>query len=256
MNSLLRRLSKTPARLKEYNEIIRTQEKVGIIEAVDSYVPEFGGIHYIPHREVIKEGRNTTKMRIVYDASAKRVGHPSLNDSLETSPCLLPKMFDVIIGFRSYKYAITSDIKAAFLNIRIAKEDRNYFRFLWVDDVTKSHPEIVIKRFTSVLFGVNSSPFLLNATIATHMKQYLDINETFVIKFSRDLYMDDSITGTQDISEAFDFYIFIKTLMLEGGFDLRKWHSNSSKLREAVREYEELYFGKDPVSSPSLPRGE
>ena len=126
LNSLYRRLSKTPEILDQYDQIIQTQENEGIIESVDPLdVPEIGQTHYIPHREVIKEGRDTTKMRIVYDASAKRVGLPSLNDLLETGPCLLPKIFDVVIRFRTYKYAITSDIKAAFLNIRIAKEDRN-----------------------------------------------------------------------------------------------------------------------------------
>ena len=61
-----------PERLKEYNEIIRGQEKEGIIEKVESRdIPEIGHVHYIPHREVIKEDRVTTKMRIVYDSKKK-----------------------------------------------------------------------------------------------------------------------------------------------------------------------------------------
>ena len=97
----------------------------------------------------------TAKMRIVYDTSAKRYGLPSLNDSLETGPCLIPKIFDIIIRFRSYKYVITSDIKSAFLNIRISEEDRDYLRFLWVDDISKLNPEIIVKRFAALPFGLN-----------------------------------------------------------------------------------------------------
>ena len=192
---------------------------------------------YIPHREIVKDQRYTTKMRIVYNASARRIGNISLNDALESGPCLLPKIFDIIVRFRSYKYAIISDIKAAFLQIRVAEEDRNYLRFLWVDDIAKEEPQIVVKRFTSVLFGLTSSPFLLNATIATHMKQYFHINEPVIKQFLRDLYMDDVISGTQSVDEGFKFYLFSKSRMLEGGFELRKWQSNSLELLGKIREH-------------------
>ena len=131
LNSLIKRLRKTPQRLKEYDEIIRKQEEEGIVETVDCLdVPNKpGSVHYIPHREVIREDKDTTKLRIVYDASARNDG-PSLNDCLETGPCLLPKIFDILTRFRTYKYALTSDIKSAFLNIRVDPEDRDFLRFL------------------------------------------------------------------------------------------------------------------------------
>ena len=172
LKSLYRRFSSNPERLKEYNDIIWNQEAERIVETVDrNDVPQVGGVHYIPHREVICDDKDTTKMRIEYDASAKRFG-PSLNDCLETGPCLLPRIFNILVRFRSYKIAITSDIKSAFLDIRVDERDRDYLRFLWVDDIRKEEPEIVAKRFTSVIVGVNSSPFLLGATIETHMKKY------------------------------------------------------------------------------------
>ena len=125
-------------------------------------------------------------MRIVYDASAKRFG-PSLNDCLETGLRLLPRIFNILVRFCSYKIAITSDIKSAFLNIRVDERDRDYLRFRWVDNIKKEEPEIVAKRFTSVIVGVNSSPFLLGVTIETHMKKYLDVFQEFVETFLRDL---------------------------------------------------------------------
>ena len=53
--------------------------------------------------------------------------------------------------------------------ISMSEDDR---RFLWVDDVTKDKPEIVTLRFTHVMFGVLSSPLLLNATIRHHLTEY------------------------------------------------------------------------------------
>ena len=63
----------------------------------------------------------------------------------------------------------------------------------------------------------------------------------------RDLYVDDNISGSQDIDEGLDFYLFIKTLMLQGSFELRKWHSSSDKLSDYIQEYEKLYFGNTEI---------
>lgn len=169
LNGLVKRLRKSPDIFKQYDDLIKTQEKEGIIEPVtDQVVISPGKIHYIPHREVVRDDKETTKVRIVYDASAKISGYPSLNECLETGSNLLPKIFDVLIRFRCYKIGIVSDIKSAFHNIRIAQKDRDYLRFLWLDDIHKDNPELVIKRFTSVIFGGNSSPNLLCSAVKKH----------------------------------------------------------------------------------------
>ena len=67
--------------------------------------------------------------------------------------------------------ALTGDIEKAFLMVGMAEEDRDVLRFLWVDDINKPSPEIVVLRFTRVVFGVSSSPFLLNATIKHHIER-------------------------------------------------------------------------------------
>ena len=76
--------------------------------------------------------------------------------------------------FRSYPVAITADIEKAFLMVSIAEEDRDALRFLWTENLTDPDPEVKSFRFTRVVFGVSSSPFLLNATIDYHLKQHYD----------------------------------------------------------------------------------
>ena len=111
LNMLINGLSKNPAKFKVYDGIIRQWEKDGVIESVDrDDYSNFVVSHYIPHRAVEKEDRKTTKTRIVLDASAHRNNNPS-------GPCLLPKLFDILVRFRCWKYALVSDIKSAFLNI-------------------------------------------------------------------------------------------------------------------------------------------
>ena len=56
--------------------------------------------------------KSTSRVRIAYDASAKRDG-PSLNDCLETGPNTLPQTIDILLRFRLNKIALISDIKQA-----------------------------------------------------------------------------------------------------------------------------------------------
>lgn len=67
---------------------------------------------------------------------------------------------------------MAADIEKAFLMVSMAEKDRDVLRFMWVDDITKEELEIIALSFTRVVFGVSSSPFLLNATIQHNLKQY------------------------------------------------------------------------------------
>ena len=78
---------------------------------------------------------------------------------LETRPCLLPKIFEILLRARCHKFLLVSDIQSAFLNIRVKETDRNFLRFLWIGDLEKDNPNVVIKCSTSVVFGLNCSPF-------------------------------------------------------------------------------------------------
>ena len=105
----------------------------GIIEPVpaDSDTPVTGRVHYIPHREVIQEDKNTTtKRRVVYDASARvKENLPSQNNCLYAGPPLSPLIYDILLRFRSYKVALTVDIEKAFLNVSMNEADRDFLRF-------------------------------------------------------------------------------------------------------------------------------
>ena len=126
--------------MKEYDNIFKEQKSQGVIEDV-SNDGKMGETHYLPHHPVIRDDKNTSKVGIVFDASAKGMG-PSLNDCLYKGQQLTPLIFDILLRFRSYAIALTVDIEKAFLQISVAEEDRNYLRFLWFDDVFKNEPTI------------------------------------------------------------------------------------------------------------------
>ena len=61
-------------------------------------MPAFERKFYIPHKAVVKESAETTRMRIVYDASARAYDlAPSLNDCLEVGPPLRSQFWKVLL---------------------------------------------------------------------------------------------------------------------------------------------------------------
>ena len=205
-------------------------------------------MHYLSHHPVIRTDKSTSRVRIVYDASAKRDG-PSLNDCLETGPNTLPQIIDILLRFRLNKIALISDIKQAFLNVSIPESDRDFLRFLWVNDINSNETEIIIRRFTRVAFGTTASQFLLASAISKHLSQYEKTDPLFVEKLLKNLYVDNSINGGNSIEEAYHFYKKSKDCLLKGGFELRKFHSNNPSLQQKINQIENVV---EPIQSEGL----
>ena len=107
LKSLQRRLLKDPELIQEYHRIIEDQISQGTVEKVPAEqgeVNESETVHYLPHHGVIRRDRETTKLRVVYDGSAKPPGrNHSLNDCLQTGPNYTPQLFDTLVKFRWHK---------------------------------------------------------------------------------------------------------------------------------------------------------
>ncbi|XP_057292350.1 uncharacterized protein LOC130615087 [Hydractinia symbiolongicarpus] len=232
LTSVFRRLKAEPELLQQYDDIIKQQKRDGIIEQLTEPPPPPGKVHYLPHHYILKEDKSTNKVRIVYDASSNS---PSLNDCLEKGPSLLPLLMDILIRFGTYKVAVASDIKQAFLNVAINTPDRDFLRFLWFDDITKENPQLMIYRYTRVIFGMNASQFLLAASIIKHLEKYQSADPDFVLAFLENLYVDDSIGGGDTSDQVFTFYQKAKARLKEAGLILR---SNSPTLQAQISKFE------------------
>ncbi|XP_066596281.1 uncharacterized protein [Prorops nasuta] len=149
--------------------------------------------YYMPHHGVLKLSSATTKLRIVFDASAKTRSGVSLNETLMTGPTIQDKIFDLLIRFRFHKYVLTADIEKI------------------------------------VTFGVSAAPFL---AIRTIQKLADDEALRFPIAariLKRDLYVDDLITGAETIKEIQGIQDEIVDLLNCGGFKIRQWASNDKQ---------------------------
>ena len=131
LESLVKRLKKA-GQLDDYDAIIKEQLQEGIIE--EAPLAATGQEFYIPHKAVVRESAETTKLRIVHDASAKaHDSAPSLNDCLEVGPPLQNQIWKVLFRGRFHAFALTSDIREAFLQERTSALDRDTLRSHWMD---------------------------------------------------------------------------------------------------------------------------
>ena len=66
--------------------------------------------HYLPHRPVVNES-GTTRVRPVFDASARERGQPSLNQWLEKGVNLIEIIPATLLRVRINKFGIIADIR-------------------------------------------------------------------------------------------------------------------------------------------------
>ena len=101
LRSLICRLKSDRVLLEGYNYIIQQQLQKGIIEVIDKSVKIDTRKHYLPHHPILTPSKATTKVRIVYDASAKlKIGDSSLNECLYRGPVILPDLCGLLLRFR------------------------------------------------------------------------------------------------------------------------------------------------------------
>ena len=132
LNNLLRNFSRNN-QLETYDDIIREQQKAGIVETVDRNVNYQNKEFYMPHKAVTRESAQTTKFRIVYDTSTKRNSNSALlNDCLETGSSLQNLLWDILVRTRLRPVLLCGDIEKAFLQIRIRENDGDALRFHWI----------------------------------------------------------------------------------------------------------------------------
>ena len=220
---------------RNYDNVFKEQLEAGIIEK-----DEIGTITYLPHREVVRKDKSSTKVRVVFDASIKRNENASLNEVLYKAPCLNPELYKLLLKFRVHPIGIVADIEKAYLQISVVEEHRDFLRFLYYDDIYKTIPHIVPYRFCRVIFGATCSQFLLNGTIRKHAEKFDEMDPEFVRKVKGDFYVDDLTTGVSS-TEGVHLYKKVRIRFMEANFNVRKWRTNDLALRNLINDSE-----KDP----------
>lgn len=219
--------------LKEYENCFKDWQEENIIEEIENEKLNDANCHYLPHRPVIKEN-STTKIRPVFDGSAKMKNCPSLNDCLVKGPNLVELIPSILNRFRIGRYGVIADIRKAFLQIRLNENDKEYLRFLWWEEGDPNCLKIF--RHCRVVFGIKSSPFLLGATINYHLDRMPEEFQKTSQHLKKAMYVDNCVASVETKEELEKFISESRQIMTKGQFDLRGWQHNLDKTYEIQDE--------------------
>lgn len=183
--------------------------------------------YYLPHHAVRKDESTTTKLRVVFDGTAKRHDRESLNDVLLVGPQIQQNLTTILLRWRKHKVVFTSDIEKMYRQILVDIRDQQYQRILW-----RNTPDEEIKEYqlTTVTYGTTSAPFLAIRTLQQLAK---DTSEEFPMVqriIMKDTYVDDIVSGGDSLEEAIQISTQLIEALKTGGFTLRKWNSNKREL--------------------------
>ncbi|XP_066980874.1 uncharacterized protein [Macrobrachium rosenbergii] len=184
-----------------------------------------GLTHYLPYHPAYKNSP-TTPVRVVFNASSKENSRTkSLNDCLLTGPSLTSKL----VEFRTNPVAVVEDISKAFIRIGISPNCRGYCRFLWYEDQTLQ--KVITYRSKVVLFGVTSSPFLLQKILTHHLENHSNpLAKTLIPHF----YLDNFAHTYVQVDQLKSEYPQITAIMSDASMPLQCWVSNDSEFNEDI----------------------
>ncbi|XP_037932581.1 uncharacterized protein LOC119667363 [Teleopsis dalmanni] len=223
--SLEERFKKNPALKQEYVNFMQEYIKLGHMKEVNEKPKT--KVYYLPHHAVIKEDSTTTKLRVVFDASAKTTSGQSLNSIMMTGPTLQKDLFILLLQLRMFKIVFTADIEKMYRQILIHHDDRDLQRILWRNDQKKPIKEY---KLNTITYGTASAPYLAIKTLFKLAEDerinYPLASETLNEKF----YVDDCLGGANTIKECKQVQEELIQLLRKGGFNLRKWASNEPEM--------------------------
>ena len=122
--------------------------------------------------------------------------------------------------------------------VGINEADRDMLRFLWFKEPGELNSEIIHLRFTRLVFGFRPSPAILASTIRQHLDAQLseEFREQLIELLKNSLCVDDLVTGEATETAAIKLSSKSKKVMQRGGFNLRKWKTNSRIVQEAISQ--------------------
>ncbi|XP_075156182.1 uncharacterized protein LOC142229500 [Haematobia irritans] len=128
--NLERKLNKLPAVKKKYSEFM--SEYIDLKHmSLATDIPSQTKTYFLPHHCVHKEESTTTKLRVVFDGSAKTNTGLSLNETLHSGPTIQAKLFNTILRFRFFKIALSGDICKMYRCVLINPPDDYLQCILW-----------------------------------------------------------------------------------------------------------------------------
>jgi hypothetical protein len=235
---LERRLTKNQELRREYTKFMDEYLSLGHMQLVPGGDNSYDNtskklICFLPHHAVFKESSTTTKTRVVFDASAKGTTGVSLNDILMFGPTIQQDLLSIILRFRMHRYVMTANISKMYRQIRVHPEDYDLQRILW----RRSSVEPLRQyQLVTVTYGTASASFVTTSCLNQLASEEVSSYPLAAEVISRDMYVDDLVTGSNNLSEARKLQEEIIHILKEGSFMLHKLCATHPDLLKDIPE--------------------
>nr|XP_013189920.1 unnamed protein product [Amyelois transitella] len=240
LNSLAKRFSKDPELKKNYTKFIQEYSDLGhgrFIDLASSKMP-IDQYYFMPHHPVIREHSQTTRLRVVFDASAKTSLNLSLNDVLYNGPTVQRKLFEILVLFRSYEFVALCDIRQMYRQIRIDPSQNHLQNILWRSNV---NDPLLCLQLQTVTYGVRSSSFLATRCLVELAIRYGDKYPLAASVLLNNIYVDDCLFGSCSTEQLKQVCNELITLLRLGSFELHKWSSSSNRILSDVPKDKQVF---------------
>lgn len=245
--TLERKLARQPDIREEYTKFLDEYKSLGhMSEITDKEQLHTQVGYYLPHHAVFKLSSTTTKLRVVFDGSAKTSSGLSLNDVQWVGPVVQDDLISILLRFRKHRYVLSADIAKMYRQIWVQEEDRKFQRILWRNDKNET---IKTYNLNTVTYGTASAPFLATKVLQhigqIHQSSHPLASHTIL----HDFYVDDLLTGTDSITEIIQLKTELSNILHSSGFELRKWASNEASIFSSqVDNQDQLQIASDSGS--------
>lgn len=231
--SLERKLVKNVELLEQYKKFIDQYVEMGHAKEVDinSYDVFNGVAYFLAHHAVFNVSSKTTKLRVVFDGGMKSKNGTSVNDVMLNGPVVQGELFDILILFRTYLFTLICDIEKMFRCILINSDQKCLQNILWRDDPSKP---IRCLQLQTVTYGLKASTFLATRCLVELVNLYGDRYPLASQAILSSTYVDDVITGTDDVEQLQILKSELIELLKLGNFKLHKWCSNCPAVLDDV----------------------
>jgi len=219
--SLEKRLQSDKSFAQKYVEFMQQYEDLGhMVKVDDSNTNKYA--YYMPHHGVLKEESLTTKLRVVFDASAPSSTNISLNDLQMIGPTIQSDLLSIVLRFRTYPY-VSADITMMYRQILMTTEHCPLQRIVWRYKPTDPIQTFELK---TVTYGIASSSFLAIRCLFELAKEIETSHPKIAQIIRESMYVDDVLCGAHSAQEASRIAGDLMCILRSGGFELRKWISN------------------------------
>ncbi|XP_043263587.1 uncharacterized protein LOC122403866 [Colletes gigas] len=218
-----RKFARNPTLRSQYNQFMLEYEQLGHMSRFIDSTNTLDSGYFLPHHAVFKETSTTTKLRVVFDGSAKTSSGISLNETQLVGPTVQSDLFSILLRFRKHNIILSADIEKMYRQVLVKREDRRFQRILW-----RFNREDSISTFelNTITYGTVSAPFLATRTLTRVDQEHLDTFPITAHTIINDFDLDDLLTGCETVTDAQQLHRELTDMLGQAGFPLRKWACN------------------------------